>query len=228
MAISLPDQMHEALDSLCIPDSDRTKNDQLARIQQLQIAYRLEHHDERPAFEESKWWCSPPGSVSLVYALFVARQFFVRCAYHGGHVGLGGRMYDPRTITKTRTVGTRFDLAVAKHVFDYFLAESARRWEAYAADNAVPRTIEFETQFVHGLWEGVVPKEDPHGHAVIVSHIARLESETKIRFANYGKAPYPHDAVTLSANSAGAYRAGHVTQATLDPTIPRTLQGGAS
>lgn len=228
MALTLPDRIHDALDSLCIPGTRGEQNNPLARIQQLQIDYHLEEGDEQPEFTDHVLWKSPPGSVALVYALFVARQFLVRCAYHGGHVGIAGSTYDPSTITSALAFGTPFDLAVAKHVFEYFYRESARRWREYAESTGVPRSLEHETQFVYGLWEGLVPKESSFGHPIIVSHIARLDYQAALRFAKYPKAPYPHDAVRLSTQSVDAYSAGRVAQPGINPTIPSMLQGESS
>ena len=68
MSYVLPEKLHRALDSICLPDGSRRTNDQLARIQQLQIEYHLEHRSERDAIAVRDLWSSPPGSVSLVYA----------------------------------------------------------------------------------------------------------------------------------------------------------------
>ncbi len=231
MSYALPDRLHRELDGLSIPDRDKKTNDQLARIQQLQIAHHLEFRDDRPKFVVDIWWpglsrlgLQTSGSVSLVYSLFVARQFLVHCVYSGGR--MRGR-YDPAAITEARALGTRFDLTVAKHVFDFFLAESTLRWQRHVAETGSPRDIEHETQFIYGLWKDVVPDGDAHGHEYIPLHMDRLDAEARRRFA-YPQAPFPHDAVKLSPRSASAHEAGRASQATLRPTTPSALQGGTA
>jgi len=231
MAVCLPQKICDELDSLCLPDGNGASDGQLVRIQQLQIAHHLEHRNESWRFVIDTWWPSfeemlerPRGSVALVYAMFVARQFLVRIAYHRDRETA---MYDPTTIVSARALGTRFDLAVAKHIFEFFYAEGPRRWRDHVTEIGTPKDLEHETQFVYGLWKGLVPKEHPRGHAHIARLMEQLTCEANRRFS-YPQAPFPHDAVELTPRSAGAHTAGLTSQATLRPTVPSSLGGGAA
>ncbi len=225
MTFVLPDRIHEKLQALTIPDR-KMCGDQFARIQRHQISHNLKSGDGKPILFQRIWWSSPPGSVSLVYALALAKRFFVRVGYRDGALTQQSKEYDPTKITEAIALGTEFNLAVAKHIFTYFLTESDRLWQSHARHNSVAFNLENETQFIYGLWQGVLPTSPSVAHPSTIQFEQRLDAEAELLFDG-GIAPHPHEAIPLTHESAFLHQAGLVAKETLRPTTPPLLQGGS-